>query len=64
MEEKSRKVLEFIINYTKENGYQPNYDEIKNYMNLKSKSSVYSIVDYMERAGKVKKVGSRAIKIC
>lgn len=63
MEERSEKLLNYIKQCIKENGYQPSYTEMCEYMELKSKSSIFEIIDYLESLGKVQRVASRAIKI-
>lgn len=51
MTPKQHILCEFIRNYTQKNGYAPSFDEMKNFMNLKSKSSIHRMVKELEEQG-------------
>lgn len=60
-----QKVLDFLIQFFKENGYAPSIREICDGVNLSSTSSVYSHLMTLERMGKIniEPNKTRAIKI-
>lgn len=60
-----KKYFDFIAKYIEENGICPSYEEIKNGCNKKTKSSVFLVVNSLERKGWIKKLpgASRAIVI-
>ncbi len=47
MTKKSLILFNYIKSYIEENKYSPSYDEMKNFMNLKSKSSVFQYIEYL-----------------
>lgn len=47
------KILNYIIQYISEHGYSPNYDEIREAVGLKSKSSVHNHVNKMFENGMI-----------
>ena len=47
MTKKALLLLEYIKSYVAENKYSPSYDEMKNFMNLKSKSSIFQYIEYL-----------------
>ena len=59
------KVLQFIKDYTKENGYPPTYRDIGDGCELKSTSSVTWYLDKLKRAGRItqKRNSPRSIKV-
>ena len=48
MTPKQYALWEFIKNYTTKNGYSPNFEEMKNFMGLKSKSGIHRLVKELE----------------
>jgi len=56
MTKRQAKLLEFIREYIRKNGYSPSYDEMKEPMGLASKSMVHSFISSLERHGKIKRV--------
>ena len=54
------KLLKFIINYQKENNVTPSFDEMKDGLDLKSKSGIHRIVSALEERGYIKKLNNRA----
>jgi len=62
---KQYKLLCYLKSYSKEKNYMPNFDEMKKFMNVKSKSSVYNLLGYMEWKGYIKRIPAcaRAIQI-
>lgn len=58
-------ILDFITEYTKENGYSPTIREICDGVGLKSPSTVHGHIERLRRAGKLEKADSktRTIKV-
>ena len=54
------KLLKFIIDYQKQNNVTPSFDEMKDGLDLKSKSGIHRIVSALEERGYVKKLNNRA----
>ncbi len=65
MTKNAKKLLDFINSYIKKNSIAPSFDEMKNYMNLKSKSSIFQYLQSLEEEGFIKKnkLKSRSIEI-
>ena len=65
MTEKASKLLEFIKSYIRKNNISPSFDEMKIFMKLKSKSSIFQYLDYLENLGHIKrdKLKSRSVKV-
>lgn len=63
--EKEYETYMFLIDYIKENGYVPSYQEIAEEFGLKSTSTVYERMRKLERKGKIEiKSGQpRAIRV-
>ncbi len=61
----SMRILEFITDYTHENGYAPTIREICEGVGLKSPSTVHGHIERLRRAGKLDKADSktRTIKV-
>ena len=62
---KQLKLYKYLKNYFKEHEYMPTFEEMKGYMNVKSKSGVYNMLGAIEWKGYIKKYPARqrAIKI-
>ena len=54
------KLLKFIIDYQKHNNVTPSFDEMKDGLDLKSKSGIHRIVSALEERGYIKKLNNRA----
>ena len=54
------KLLKFIIDYQNENNVTPSFDEMKDGLDLKSKSGIHRIVSALEERGYIKKLNNRA----
>ena len=54
------KLLKFIIDYQKENNVTPSFDEMKDGLDLKSKSGIHRIVSALEERGSVSYTHLRA----
>ncbi len=65
MTKNAKKLLDFLKSYINKNHIPPTYDEMKKFMNLKSKSSIFQYLEYLEDLGHIKKnkLKSRSIKI-
>jgi len=63
--EKQQKVLQYLIDFNRENGYQPSIHEIADNFKYKSTNSVDGHLKAIERKGFIKRTHkiSRAIKI-
>lgn len=55
----------FLKDYSKENKVMPSFEDIMKHMNMKSKSSVFQMLGYIEWKGYIKKhpFQARAIQI-
>ena len=65
MTKKAKKLLEFLRKYIKKNKISPNYEEMRDHMGLKSKSSIFQYLEYLEELGHIKKdkLKSRSIEL-
>ena len=54
------KLLKFIIDYQKQNNVTPSFDEMKDGLDLKSKSGIHRLVSALEERGYIKKLNNRA----
>ena len=65
MTKNAKKLLEFLRKYIEENKMSPNYEEMKEHMGLKSKSSIFQYLEYLEELGHIKKdkLKSRSIEL-
>lgn len=63
--DRSQNILDFINEYSKENGYPPTIREICDGVGLKSPSTVHGHIERLKKAGKLDKADSktRAIKV-
>ena len=57
---KQLKLYKYLKNYFKENEVMPSFEEMKDYMNVKSKSSVFNMLGYMEWKGYIKRYPAHA----
>ena len=62
---KQLKLFKYLQNYFEEHEVMPNFEEIKKYMNIKSKSGVHNFLSRIEWKGYIKRIPAyaRAIKI-
>ncbi len=65
MTPRQKMVLEFIKSYWAENGYAPSYDNIKDGLGAKSKSSIAALIDRLERRGYITRIPriARSIRV-
>ncbi len=65
MTKNAKKLLEFLRKYIEKNKISPNYEEMKEHMGLKSKSSIFQYLEYLEELGHIKKdkLKSRSIEL-
>ena len=65
MTNKAKKLFDFIQSYIQKNGIAPSFDEMKNFMSLKSKSSIFQYLDYLQENRYIDrdKLKSRSIKL-
>jgi repressor LexA len=57
---KQLKLFKFIKKYKKNNELMPTFNEMKNYMDVKSKSTVHHMLSYMEWKGYIKRYPAMA----
>lgn len=58
-----KECLDFISGFWAGNGYAPSFDEIKDGLNAKSKSSVAALVDKLEARGYITRIPNLARSI-
>ncbi len=65
MTKNAKKLLDFLRKYIEKNKISPNYEEMKEHMGLKSKSSIFQYLEYLEELGHIKKdkLKSRSIEL-
>ena len=65
MTKNAKKLLEFLRKYIEKNKISPNYEEMRDHMGLKSKSSIFQYLEYLEELGHIKKdkLKSRSIEL-
>ena len=65
MTKNAKKLLDFLRKYIEKNKVSPNYEEMKEHMGLKSKSSIFQYLEYLEERGYIKKdkLKSRSIEL-
>ena len=57
---KQKELLDYITIINKKSGISPSYDEMKNELNLKSKSGIHRIISALEERGFIKKLANKA----
>ena len=57
---KQRNLLIFINNKIRSTGISPSYDEMKNSLNLKSKSGIHRLISALEERGFIKRLPHKA----
>ena len=57
---KQKELLEYVSDFINSNKVSPSYDEIREAMNLKSKSGIHRIVLALEERGFIRKLANRA----
>ena len=60
---KQLELFDFIQKYTQENGLAPSFDEMRDYMGLKSKSSIHRLISALERKEAVHRIPRQARSI-
>ena len=55
MTKNAKKLLDFLRKYIEKNKISPNYEEMREHMGLKSKSSIFQYLEYLEEQGHIKK---------
>ena len=65
MTKNAKMLLEFLRKYIEKNKISPNYEEMRDHMGLKSKSSIFQYLEYLEELGHIKKdkLKSRSIEL-
>ena len=57
---KQKTLLDYLNSYIKKNGISPSFEEMKNAVNLKSKSGIHRLVVSLEQRGFVKRLKHKA----
>ena len=57
---KQKKLLDFINSYFKENSIFPTYEEMKNALDIKSKSSIHKLISSIEERGFIERIPHKA----
>ena len=57
---KQLKLYKYLKNYFKENEVMPSFEEMKDYMNVKSKSVIFNMLGYIEWKGYIKRYPAHA----
>jgi len=57
---KQLKLYKYLKNYFKENEVMPSFEEMKDYMNVKSKSVIFYMLGYIEWKGYIKRYPAHA----
>jgi repressor LexA len=57
---KQKKLLDFINSYFKENSIYPTYEEMKNALHIKSKSSIHKLISSIEERGFIERIPHKA----
>lgn len=57
---KQLQLYNFIKNYIEENKISPSYDEMKNFLNLKSKSDIFRYLNSIEKLGYIRKINKKS----
>ena len=60
---KQLELFDFIQKYTADNGVAPSFDEMRDYMGLKSKSSIHRLISALERKEAVHRIPRQARSI-
>ena len=57
---KHLQLYNFIKNYIEENKISPSYDEMKKFLNLKSKSGIFHYLNSIEKLGYIRKINKKS----
>ena len=57
---KQKKLLDYIIDYHKSNEIYPTFDEMKNFLNIRSKSGIHKLLSSLEEKGIIKRLPHKA----
>lgn len=57
---KELQLYNFIKDYIEENKISPNYDEMKKFLNLKSKSGIFHYLNSIEKLGYIRKINKKS----
>lgn len=57
---KQKKLLDYINSYFNENGIYPTYEEMKNALDIKSKSSIHKLISSIEERGFIERIPHKA----
>ena len=57
---KQKELFEYLNNFISKNGISPSFEEMKNALNLKSKSGIHRLITSLEQRGFIKRLPHRA----
>tara|TARA_B100000287_G_scaffold435616_1_gene504962 strand:+ start:8145 stop:8756 length:612 start_codon:yes stop_codon:yes gene_type:complete len=57
---KQKKLLDFLVDYYETNLIYPTFDEMRNYLNIKSKSGIHKLLSSLEEKGVVNRLPHKA----
>ncbi len=57
---KQKKLLDFLIHYYKNNNVYPTFDEMRNFLDIKSKSGIHKLLSSLEEKGFVNRLPHKA----
>ena len=62
---KQRKLLDYIVEYCSSNKIYPTFDEMRSYLNIKSKSGIHKLLSSLEDKGVIERLPhkARALKL-
>ena len=62
---KQKKLLDYIVQYCSSNKIYPTFDEMRNYLNIKSKSGIHKLLSSLEDKGVIERLPhkARALKL-
>ena len=59
---KQKTLLDYLNSYIKKNGISPSFEEMKNAVNLKSKTGIHRLIVSLEQRGFVKRLNNMMAK--
>ena len=60
---KQHELLTFIHGHIRQNGISPSFDEMKDALNLKSKSGIHRLITALEERGFIRRLAHRALEV-
>ena len=57
---KQKKLLDFLVDYNNENNVYPTFDEMRDFLKIKSKSGIHKLLSSLEEKGFVNRLPHKA----